>query len=225
MSDSSPEDREPETGTEDTPRNHRRRSIRNWSLGLRLGLLGALVLVMIGGVWAGVTVGSDTPHTKPAASERDFGGPEPDADRYKQRPLPSPSDTTSKDEPKQENKPKPKETKPTQPKKPAIPAGCGDYSGNQLIACQKLDDFGFGTGQMSCLVPMWNRESGWNPSAANPSGAYGIPQALPGSKMSTSGGDWESNPATQIDWGLGYIADRYGDPCSAWSFWQANNYY
>jgi hypothetical protein len=76
------------------------------------------------------------------------------------------------------------------------------------------------------LLTMWNHESGWNEHAANPSsGAYGIPQALPGSKMSSAGSDWRNNAMTQISWGLGYVGARYGDPCKAWSFWQAHHWY
>jgi hypothetical protein len=110
---------------------------------------------------------------------------------------------------------------------PAVPsAGCSGYSGNRLIACNLLPSFGFAASQMSSLDPMWDRESGWNASAQNPSsGAYGIPQALPGSKMATAGSDWSTNPATQIKWGLDYIKQRYGSPAAAWSFWQANGWY
>ncbi len=69
-------------------------------------------------------------------------------------------------------------------------------------------------------------ESGWRVDADNPSSsAYGIPQALPGSKMASAGADWATNPVTQIRWGLGYIADRYGSPCSAWSFKNGNGWY
>lgn len=57
------------------------------------------------------------------------------------------------------------------------------------------------------------------------SGAYGLVQALPGSKMASAGADWRTNPATQIQWGLGYMNDRYGSPCSAWSFHQSNGWY
>jgi hypothetical protein len=124
--------------------------------------------------------------------------------------------------------PSPSPTRPA-PKpstKPAVPVGCGQYSGNQLIACQLLPSFGFTTGEMSALVPMWSRESGWSTSAQNPSsGAYGIPQALPGDKMATVAADWRTNPATQIKWGLGYIKDRYGTPSAAWAFWQKNGWY
>lgn len=94
------------------------------------------------------------------------------------------------------------------------------------IAMGMLADFGWSTSEFSCLDSLYMHESGWNPSAANPSsGAYGIPQALPGDKMATSGADWQTNPATQLDWGLNYIQDRYGSPCGAWSFWEANNWY
>ena len=70
------------------------------------------------------------------------------------------------------------------------------------------------------------RESGWNPSAQNASsGAYGIPQSLPGSKMASAGADWATNPATQIKWGLGYIQDRYGSPCGAWGHSESYGWY
>ena len=84
---------------------------------------------------------------------------------------------------------------------------------------------GWGEDQFACLVALFNRESGWNVYAANPSGAYGIPQALPGSKMATAGADWATNPATQISWGLGYIAARYGTPCGAWGHSQSAGWY
>jgi hypothetical protein len=79
--------------------------------------------------------------------------------------------------------------------------------------------------QWECLDNIWMRESGWSTDAANPSGAYGIPQASPGSKMASAGADWRTNPATQISWGLSYIASAYGSPCQAWSFWQSHFWY
>ncbi|MQY12105.1 hypothetical protein SRB5_22350 [Streptomyces sp. RB5] len=80
--------------------------------------------------------------------------------------------------------------------------------------------------QFTCFSNIVQRESGWNYRATNPtSGAYGLMQALPGSKMATAGDDWRTNPLTQIEWGLGYMNDRYGSPCGAWSFWQANSWY
>ncbi|WP_228641940.1 lytic transglycosylase domain-containing protein [Microtetraspora sp. AC03309] len=80
--------------------------------------------------------------------------------------------------------------------------------------------------QFQCLDSLWTRESGWNHRAENPSsGAYGIPQALPGNKMSGTGVDWRFNPVTQIRWGLKYIRLRYGSPCGAWGHFQSNNWY
>ncbi len=96
----------------------------------------------------------------------------------------------------------------------------------QSIAYNMLSSFGWSPGTyFSCLNNIYTRESGWRFNAENASGAYGIPQALPGDKMATAGADWMTNPATQIKWGLGYIQSRYGDPCSAWSFWQAHGFY
>ncbi|MEU6806699.1 transglycosylase SLT domain-containing protein [Streptomyces neyagawaensis] len=80
--------------------------------------------------------------------------------------------------------------------------------------------------QWTCFSNIVNHESTWNYKAVNPSsGAYGLFQALPGSKMSSAGSDWQTNPATQIKWGLNYMESRYGSPCEAWSFWQANHWY
>jgi hypothetical protein len=101
-----------------------------------------------------------------------------------------------------------------------------DPGSAQSIAYNMLSSFGWSpSAQYSCLDEMWDRESGWRYNAENASGAYGIPQALPGSKMASAGADWETNPATQIKWGLGYIQGRYGSPCAAWSSWQANGWY
>ncbi|QEV61885.1 lytic transglycosylase domain-containing protein [Streptomyces spectabilis] len=81
-------------------------------------------------------------------------------------------------------------------------------------------------GQFQCFSNIVNHESTWNYRATNASsGAYGLVQALPGTKMASAGADWRTNPATQIKWGLNYMNDRYGSPCGAWSFWQANNWY
>jgi hypothetical protein len=96
----------------------------------------------------------------------------------------------------------------------------------QAIAQALLPTFGFDSSQMSCLIPLWMGESGWRVTAENPSsGAYGIPQALPGSKMVSAGADWQTNAVTQIEWGLGYIHDRYGSPCGAWGFKQSHGWY
>jgi uncharacterized protein YabE (DUF348 family) len=89
----------------------------------------------------------------------------------------------------------------------------------KAYAKSQLASYGWSADQYDCLVTLWNHESGWRVHAANPSGAYGIPQALPGSKM---GPGWQNSYKVQIDWGLGYIKSRYSSPCGAWSQWQAN---
>ncbi len=107
-----------------------------------------------------------------------------------------------------------------------IPESCDEYSGNRAIGCAVLVGRGFGMDQMACLDKLWKKESGWNHRASNSSsGAYGIPQALPGRKMASAGSDWRTNPATQIKWGLGYIKGRYGTPCGAWGHSQDVGWY
>ncbi|MGI8434177.1 MAG: hypothetical protein ACR2LE_05495, partial [Nocardioidaceae bacterium] len=96
----------------------------------------------------------------------------------------------------------------------------------QDIAISMLADYGWSSSEFSCLDSLWVSESDWNISATNASsGAYGIPQALPGDKMATAGPDWRTDPATQIAWGLDYIRQSYGTPCGAWSFKMSNNWY
>jgi hypothetical protein len=97
----------------------------------------------------------------------------------------------------------------------------------QRIAEGMLSSYGWSaSGQMSCLSSLWTRESGWRYDAENPgSGAYGIPQSLPASKMASAGSDYMSNPATQIKWGEGYIKDVYGSPCGAWDHELAKGWY
>lgn len=96
----------------------------------------------------------------------------------------------------------------------------------QAIAYTMVKDRGWGDSEFACLVALWKKESGWRVNAYNKgSGAYGIPQALPGRKMASAGGDWETNPATQIKWGLGYIKGRYSTPCGAWGHSQSSGWY
>lgn len=83
-----------------------------------------------------------------------------------------------------------------------------------------------GSQQYSCFNNIVIKESGWNHTATNPSsGAYGLMQALPGSKMASAGADWRTNPITQINWGISYMNGRYGSPCGAWNFWLNNHWY
>jgi len=89
-----------------------------------------------------------------------------------------------------------------------------------------LAEFGFADSQFSCLSSLWTRESNWLYTATNPSsGAYGIPQSLPASKMASAGADYRTNPVTQIRWGLGYIKQVYGTPCAAWAHSQSTGWY
>ncbi|MBD3941527.1 lytic transglycosylase domain-containing protein [Microbacterium sp. NEAU-LLC] len=96
----------------------------------------------------------------------------------------------------------------------------------QAIAYDMVKARGWSDNEFACLVALWKKESGWRVNAYNAgSGAYGIPQALPGKKMASAGSDWETNPATQITWGLGYISGRYGTPCGAWGHSQSTGWY
>jgi hypothetical protein len=105
----------------------------------------------------------------------------------------------------------------------SVPAASGSP---QQIAEAMLGSFGWSSSQFSCLDPLWAHESGWSVSAYNAgSGAFGIPQALPGSKMASAGPDWQTDAATQIKWGLEYIKGTYGSPCSAWTHEEATGSY
>ena len=101
-----------------------------------------------------------------------------------------------------------------------------EIQGSRNYARLQMSRFNWGEAQYKCLDELWHRESGWNHYADNPnSSAYGIPQALPGSKMASEGEDWETNYRTQIRWGLRYIESRYSNPCSAWQHFTKKNWY
>jgi hypothetical protein len=106
-------------------------------------------------------------------------------------------------------------------------AASGNSGSPQQIAASMMGQYGWSSSQFSdCLVPLWTRESGWNPSAVNPSsGAYGIPQALPASQLASAGANWQTSATTQIEWGLKYIQGRYGTPCGAWAHEEADGWY
>lgn len=104
---------------------------------------------------------------------------------------------------------------------PAVEPGTSRAIAQDLVLAR-----GWSMEEFACLDALWSKESGWRVNAHNASsGAYGIPQAVPGSKMSSAGADWATNPTTQITWGLGYIANRYSTPCGAWAHSQAKNWY
>jgi hypothetical protein len=184
----------------------------------------AFLLVNVTDPYAGATASpyyqTGTVHLSAKAAqllavETGFEAPEISRDNYsvteKPKPAPAPvapaapADTTNSDY--------------------SAPVAVADPGSAQAIAAGMVADRGWGTEQFDCLVALWNKESGWRVNAYNPSGAYGIPQALPGSKMASAGADWETNAATQISWGLGYIAGSYGSPCGAWQHSVDNNWY
>jgi hypothetical protein len=117
----------------------------------------------------------------------------------------------------------PAAAQPSQTATATVPAVSGSP---QRIAAAMLGSFGWSSSQFSCLDPLWAHESGWSVSAYNAgSGAFGIPQALPGSRMASAGPDWQTDAATQIKWGLEYIKGTYGSPCGAWAHEEATGWY
>ncbi|MFP3465073.1 lytic transglycosylase domain-containing protein [Leifsonia sp. SIMBA_070] len=137
-----------------------------------------------------------------------------DAVTVKEKPKPTPTPTPTPTASKKSSSSSSGGSAPSAP----VP----DPGTAKAIAYQMVHDRGWGDDQYSCLVQLWNHESGWRVNASNPSGAYGIPQALPGSKM---GPGWETDASVQISWGLGYVGGRYGTPCGAWGVWQSQGWY
>ena len=108
----------------------------------------------------------------------------------------------------------------------SLPIADGIKGEYQKYALSLLPEFGWDSSELEPLIYLWNRESGWNPNSHNKkSGAHGIPQALPGSKMASEGSDYYTNAEPQIRWGLKYIAGRYGSPSAAWAHWQSRGWY
>lgn len=154
---------------------------------------------------------------KAAADQRAAAAAAANRDEQRQQlPTSSPSTPSAPTTtPTQTPTPKPTPTTP----KPTAPTG--SYGDAYAIAQSMVP-----SGQFACFSNIIERESGWNVHASNPSsGAYGLGQALPGSKMASAGSDWENNPTTQIKWVLSYMDSRYGSPCGAWSFWQSHSWY
>ncbi len=141
------------------------------------------------------------------------------------KPAPKPTPTPTPTEAATTSSTTATATTAGKPAAAAAPAATPNPGSAQAIGQQMVAARGWGNDQFSCLVSLWNKESGWRVNAYNPSGAYGIPQSLPGSKMASVGADWQTNPATQITWGLNYISGVYGTPCGAWAHSVANNWY
>ena len=173
---------------------------------------------------------------KPAHSEVQFSPPEvalayntPTAEPVKKREKKVSRSTIRISPIEKPNKKRFVKSKPRRSKKhvsrsstrEVSPTGRNQRIGRELAAARGWDGE-----QWNCLRSLWIKESGWSTRSSNSSGsAWGIPQALPGSKMAQFGSDWRTNPATQIKWGLHYIDSRYGNPCSAWAHWQNHNWY
>jgi hypothetical protein len=221
--------------------------IRLWN---RIGWYRTLaVLLLMGAVGGGVAVAADRQSQQPAAASSDTAAAADierdeakqlaqmeaeriDAERAARRDAQRKADeaaVAAAEQAKSANPtPKPSRSSTGAPSRPnlPIPTSCAEYTGNRAVGCAELLAAGFGLDQMACLDKLWTKESGWNHKAVNPSsGAGGIPQALPMSKMSSAGADYRTNPATQIRWGLGYIKGRYGTPCGAWAHSQSTGWY
>ena len=115
---------------------------------------------------------------------------------------------------------------PAAPAPAPAPVAIDDPAGAQAYAAAQLGSYGWAPGQMPCLQKLWTKESDWRTTATNPSsGAYGVVQSLPATKMASAGADYMTNYRTQINWGLNYIKQRYGSPCGALNFHYAHNWY
>jgi hypothetical protein len=207
------------------------------------------VLLLVGAVGGGIAVAADrqTQHpavasqNTPTAADRerdlkevaDLEATRMDAERAARRDAQRKADEAAVAAAQQAKSTVAPTTKQSATKQPAgppgkpvnIPASCAEFTGNRGIGCAVMLEAGFGLDQWPCLDKLFQKESGWNTRASNPSGAYGIPQALPGSKMASAGADWRDGAATQVRWGLGYIRDRYQTPCGAWAHSQHTGWY
>ncbi|GAA2075170.1 lytic transglycosylase domain-containing protein [Actinomadura alba] len=218
----------------DGGRSRRRRLIK-------IGAVAAAAVVVVGGGTAGamaMTGGSDKDTVAPAplADAARNQPSEAELKAAEERRLKLAAQRASRDARKDSVKrpalalkgtPLPSKTPESDSAGDPPPAGNPVPAGEaQRIAKAMLPEFGFNPAtQFGCLVKLWDKESGWRVTAANPSGAYGIPQALPGSKMATAGADWRTSAATQIKWGLGYIKSRYDTPCGGWAAFNRQGWY
>ncbi|PWJ65974.1 hypothetical protein B0H03_102114 [Rathayibacter iranicus NCPPB 2253 = VKM Ac-1602] len=148
------------------------------------------------------------------------------AAQEKPKPTPTPTPTPTPVAPQAQATTSESEQDAPAAAAPVVRAATPDPGSAKAIAYDMIVQRGWADSEYNCLVSLWTRESGWNVYAENKSsGAYGIPQALPGSKMAAAGSDWASNPSTQITWGLGYISGRYGSPCGAWAHSESVGWY
>lgn len=144
--------------------------------------------------------------------------PKPTATPTIATPAPTPSPTASPSPtPSPTPSPKPK-PKPKARPRPIVYA-------NTVVGARAYVRATIGNRQYNCIDSLFQRESKWNPRAGKLTGAYGIPQAFPGSRMQTFGSNWATSPLTQVKWGIWYVGTKYNGACRAWAFWQANGWY
>lgn len=193
-----------------------------WSIYSVSAVVAAGVLVMLPGSAGSANAPGETQPTEAkqtytvsaGAKSPDLG----DRENYEVEVIPKPTPTPT---------PEPAVETPAAEEKVWTPPHVTPDPGTaQATAHEMVIAKGWSEDDFACLVSLWNRESGWRVNAHNTSsGAYGIPQSLPGNKMASAGADWETNPATQITWGLNYIGGRYGNPCGAWAHSENNGWY
>jgi hypothetical protein len=160
----------------------------------------------------------DKPAEKPAAAPAAPAAPAPAA----AAPAPAPAAAPAAAAPA----PAPAPAAAPAPAPAPAPVAIDDPAGAQAYAAAQLGSYGWGPGQMPCLQKLWTKESDWKTTATNPSsGAYGVVQSLPATKMASAGADYMTNYRTQINWGLNYVKERYGSPCGALDFHLAHNWY
>jgi hypothetical protein len=173
------------------------------------------------------TPAAETPSAAPAptesatekAAEQPAASPAPAAEPAPAAPAPAVEPAPAAPAPAPEPAPAPAP-------EPAPAVAVDDPAGAQAYAASQLGAHGWAPDQMQCLQTLWTKESEWKTTATNASsGAYGIVQSLPAEKMASAGADYLTNYRTQINWGLGYIKERYGSPCGALNFHYANNWY
>ena len=212
------EELEAATDFEEQPVLLQRPTLRTVLLSTVTTLAGAgLTLVLFSNAYAGAAHGPSTdepdPAAAPVAAVQQYTAPTSGALKRVKRDsltafavsVPDPDASSVADLP---------------PMKPVAPAGeAQQYASAQVAA------HGWSKKDFACLVSLWSRESGWNAHAGRVDGPYGIPQAYPGTKMASAGGDWRNDHRVQITWGLGYIAGRYGSPCGAWAHSEATGSY
>jgi hypothetical protein len=223
--------------------DHLRRRPRTRTKTIKIAAIAAAVVVAGGGTAAWAMTGGSSAPAKKAAGTAGASG-QAQADAQAPAPLTDAQRKDAADKRRKELKKRASRAARRDARKPALfvkgtppptkkptpaPGSAGDpipAGAAQKIARAMLPSFGWSpSSQFGCLVNLWNRESHWNAHAGNASGAYGIPQALPGSKMSSAGPDWPNNATTQIKWGLGYIKNRYSSPCGAWAHSQSVGWY